>query len=369
MSQRRNFGLDVVRMCAILPVMNVHFSMWAFKKAPDLVYIFGDMGVEIFFALSGFLIGGIILRDFERGFSARVALNFYIRRWMRTLPLYWVFFASNMFVTAAGFTLDPSWSVKCLAYLAFLQNLSWPMMADWFQESWSLAVEEWFYLLFPVLFAALAGIKSRNRILMIALILIIGSLGLRIATYNPLTDFDLSVRRVVILRLDAIAFGILAVWMVRTYPEKMRALSKLVGLAGLAGIMLTVAMLLHAVPASSFFLRTFSFSLTSASFSAIVVWAYYQSWDWVAHGAGASIIGWFSTRSYALYLCHGGVVRTMLHKGWFSHPPIVSALVFYPLVFLIAEVVHRIVERPFMHMRPAEIRTTEGAKDHAHATS
>lgn len=357
MSERRNFGLDVVRMCAILPVMNVHFSMWAFKHAPDIVYILGDMGVEIFFALSGFLIGGIILRDFERGFSARVALNFYVRRWMRTLPLYYVFIVSNLFVTAAGLTLDPAWSAKCLAYLAFLQNLGWPMLADWFQESWSLAVEEWFYLVFPALFAVLFGLKARNRILAIALILIVVPLGLRMATYDPASNFDLTVRRIVVLRLDAIAFGILAVWAVRTFPEQIRRWNAAIGMAGLGGIALTIDMLLNVVPVSQFFLRTLSFSLTSMSFAVIVVWAYYQSWKVIERSSVASVVGWLSTRSYALYLCHGGVVRTMLHHGWFAHSSLVAAIIFYPTSLLIAEAAHRLIERPFMRCRPKEMHT------------
>ncbi|AQG98599.1 hypothetical protein A9R05_06940 [Burkholderia sp. KK1] len=353
----RNFGLDIVRMFAILPVLAVHYTAFAIKDAPPLVYVAGDLGVEIFFALSGFLIGGIILRDFERGFSWRVAFNFYVRRWMRTLPLYYVFFVASAFVTIYGLTLDKAWSALCLAYLLFLQNLAWPMLAQWYHESWSLAIEEWFYLIFPVLFAAFVGIRARTRILLIALTLIVVPLALRIWFYDPALPFDLYVRRIVVLRLDAIAYGILAVWAVRTFPEQMRYWKNVIGAAGFAGLLLTVEILMGRVDVGVFFLRTFSFSVASASFAAVVVWAQFQSWEHLQAGGEAQIVRWFSTRSYALYLCHGSVVRTMLRHGWFAKTPIVSFLIFTSASLLLAEIAHRLIERPAMRRRPREIHT------------
>jgi peptidoglycan/LPS O-acetylase OafA/YrhL len=347
--KNRNFALDAIRMCAILPVLAGHYMTFAVKDTPTIFYILADLGVEIFFALSGFLIGGIILRDFESGFSWKVARNFYVRRWMRTLPLYYMFFVVSTFVTVGGLTLDQNWSVKCLAYLAFLQNLAWPMV-DWFQESWSLAVEEWFYLLFPVLFAALIGLRARTRILVIALVLIVMPLALRIHVYNPASDFDLHVRRVVVLRLDAIAYGILAVWAVRTFD--LRRWAHVIGAAGLIGAVLTVLFMKGAIYPGDFFARTFTMSVASASFAAVVLWASFQSWRPIG------FVKWVSTRSYALYLCNGTVMKTMLHHGWFAKTPVVSFLIFSTGCFLLAEVAHRLIEQPFMHRRPRELQTT-----------
>lgn len=353
--KNRNFGLDLIRMCAILPVLTVHYSAFALKDVPQLVYVLGDLGVEIFFALSGFLIGGIILRDFERGFSWRVALNFYVRRWMRTLPLYYVFFIASAFITIYGLTLDKAWSTKCLAYLLFLQNLAWPMLAQWYHESWSLAIEEWFYLIFPPFFAILIGLRARTRILTIALTLIVIPLALRAFTFDPSTDFDLYVRRIVVLRLDSIAYGILATWAVSTCPRTMQYWKNVIGLCGATGVVVTIWILEGRLNVGVFFLRTGSFSLASASFAAIVVWAYFQSWKHLEAGAEALIIRWFSTRSYALYLCHGSVVRTMLRHRLFAQPPAISFLIFAGVTLVLAEASHRLIERPFMRRRPREL--------------
>lgn len=344
----RNNALDVVRMCAILPVLADHYTTFAVKDVPPIFYVLGDFGVTIFFALSGFLIGGIILRDFENGFSWNVARNFYARRWMRTLPLYFTFFVAAMFVTFWGFTLDHNWSAKCLAYLVFLQNLAWPM-PNWFQESWSLAVEEWFYLLFPALFAALPGIRPRTRILLIALALIVVPLALRFIAYDPTSDFDLHVRRVVVLRLDAIAYGILAVWAVRAFD--LRKWADTIGAIGFAGAVLAALFMLGQIYPGDFFARTLTYSLASASFAAIVLWASMQSWPPV------KLVGWISTRSYALYLCNSAVFKLMVHYGIFARSASVSAYVFVIGCVVIAEAAHQCIEKPFMRRRPRELHS------------
>jgi peptidoglycan/LPS O-acetylase OafA/YrhL len=341
----RKVGLDVARMCAIIPVLAVHYGAFAFRDLPPTFYALGDLGVEIFFALSGFLIGGIILRDFERGFSWRMALHFYARRWMRTLPLYYAFFAASAFVTIFGIKLDPEWSAKCMAYVLFLQNLAWPMLANWYHETWSLAIEEWFYLLFPLMFAALPGFTTRTRVLVIALALIVAPLALRIWLYDPASSLETDIRHVVALRLDAIAYGILAAWVVRSFPNA-RRWSSFAGVAGSLGFVVTLGAMAGKIPVGVFFLHTFSLSLSAASFAAIVFWADCQDWR-----SRIGFVTWFSTRSYALYLCHGCVVRTMLHNGWFAKEPIVSFLIFVSASLLLAEAAHRLVERPFMQMR------------------
>ncbi|WP_426206752.1 acyltransferase family protein [Pseudomonas sp. TWP3-1] len=346
--KNRNFGLDFVRMCAILFVLADHYMTFAVEKMPPIFYVLGDSGVTIFFALSGFLIGGIILRDFENGFSWKVARNFYVRRWMRTVPLYWTFFLVSMFVTFWGFTLDHNFSVKCLAYLAFLQNLAWPM-PDWFQESWSLAVEEWFYLLFPILFAALPGIRPRTRVLLISIALTVVPLALRIFAYDPSVDFDSNVRRVVVMRLDAIAYGIFAAWAVQKFD--LRKYSGAIGAVGFASATLAMLMMLGEIYPGDFFMRTIEYSLMSASFAAIVVWFSYQSFPRIG------LVQWISTRSYALYLCNSAVYKLMMHYDVFARTQAVSLYVFVICCALLAEAAHRLIEQPLMRRRPVELHS------------
>src|ERR1700742_3796245 len=86
---KRNYGLDILRAFAILFVLNVH-SANCFKpdsRALRVLTFFNLDGVMLFFVLSGFLIGGILIRQFEKErASAKMLFTFWIRRWFRTLP-------------------------------------------------------------------------------------------------------------------------------------------------------------------------------------------------------------------------------------------------------------------------------------------
>jgi peptidoglycan/LPS O-acetylase OafA/YrhL len=85
---KRVFGLDLLRAAAILFVVIDHGNL----LLPDLPRKIADLfvfdGVAIFFVLSGYLIGGILLDKLESGFNQHSLLDFWIRRWFRTLPNY-----------------------------------------------------------------------------------------------------------------------------------------------------------------------------------------------------------------------------------------------------------------------------------------
>src|SRR5689334_25429303 len=122
----------------------------ASEKAKDVYLIyFGSMGVEIFFVLSGFLVGRIFLEAIARtSFSWATVKYFWTRRWFRTLPAYYLaFFASVLFAY-----LINHWAILSVPsnylYLVFLQNF-FTRSPDFFGHGWSLSVEDWFYLLLP----------------------------------------------------------------------------------------------------------------------------------------------------------------------------------------------------------------------------
>ncbi len=134
----RNFGLDLVRSVAIVLVLIAHAGVG---------YCFGvklgTLGVEIFFVLSGFLIGQILIKDFSEQVTFSKILHFWSRRWFRTLPLYYT-------VILIRFVFfDSSLGIKILVYFFFLQNNF--VGIDFMPVSWSLVIEEWFYLIVPIM--------------------------------------------------------------------------------------------------------------------------------------------------------------------------------------------------------------------------
>jgi peptidoglycan/LPS O-acetylase OafA/YrhL len=135
----RIFGLDLLRTLAMASVIMSH-------EGHDRIFgiKYGIIGVEFFFVMSGFLIGEMLIRDFREGFSFGDLRTFWIKRWFRTLPLYYaVLLIKFIFI-------DHSVGGNIIYYFLFLQNNFYGI--SFLGVSWTLVLEEWFYLLMPVLF-------------------------------------------------------------------------------------------------------------------------------------------------------------------------------------------------------------------------
>jgi peptidoglycan/LPS O-acetylase OafA/YrhL len=150
-ASRRLPGLDSLRALAISAVMLFHLS-WLLPESFGPVARFGWMGVDLFFVLSGYLIGSQLLRPYTRG--ERPSLReFYRRRIYRILPAYLVvlclYFTFPVWREAEG--ISPLWQ-----FLTFTENF----FVDYsvhqaFSHVWSLCVEEHFYLVLPLLVLAM----------------------------------------------------------------------------------------------------------------------------------------------------------------------------------------------------------------------
>ena len=210
------FGLDAIRACAVTSVLLAHGSLFyttGFPEARYLLVIFGVLGVEIFFALSGFLVGRQLLLVAE---GRATAWRFLVRRWVRTLPNYYLFLAIN--AALAWWVIDrqgPDWR-----FVWFAQELAWPATSQFFPESWSLAVEEWFYLLAALAFAGAAAMRATPRALGWGLLLLLVAgpvVRLLVQEFHPI-PIDAGVRKMSLLRLDSLAYGLAAAWLERYRP-------------------------------------------------------------------------------------------------------------------------------------------------------
>ncbi|GAA3622093.1 acyltransferase family protein [Flavivirga jejuensis] len=219
--KQRVFGLDLVRAVAITMVVFSHIA-WVIPENNelllDIMSVFGVLGVEFFFVLSGFLIGRIIFRIYTSDdFSFSSIFYFWIRRWFRTLPNYYlVLFINICIATYIGITLpDGLWK-----YVFFIQNFS-SQMPWFFMESWSLSIEEFAYVLVPILLFFTLYIKTKiskpNMFLGVTLLIILMFIiSKTIYNFNEtdqtLIDWNNNLKSVVIYRIDAVYYGVLAAY-------------------------------------------------------------------------------------------------------------------------------------------------------------
>lgn len=207
----RDTLLDATRALAITMVVVAH-GLNFFGDYPGaiiMMYEFGLLGVEIFFVLSGFLVGGIVYEQFAA--NQRVhewLLKFLKRRWFRTLPNYFLFLIVAIAWERYYYGEFPNF----LAYLFLLQNFAWEVQRL-YMHSWSLPVEEFFYLIFPIMLLGVGRIKAsaNSNFFLACAVLFIASTTLRtFAATDPARTFNLGIREVVVYRLDSFMIGALA---------------------------------------------------------------------------------------------------------------------------------------------------------------
>src|ERR1700730_9851400 len=233
-------SLDFLRGVAALTVAIPHFFIFAEINVPAFEAI-SVIGVEIFFVLSGFVLAPQILDlAIVRPSLANLGI-FWVRRWMRTIPAYLLALSILSIASRELFTAD------YLRYALYIQNLfKQANENDYFSIAWSLSVEEWFYLAFPpVILAAAAFRRSRTSVLVGAL-LFIASVTFARTAFGDYSHWGSEVRRVVVFRVDAIAWGFLLYLAINTKRSFLRipgpgVIGAALTMVAIAGFFLTLS--------------------------------------------------------------------------------------------------------------------------------
>ena len=199
--QDRYSGIDFLRFLAAYTVAVTHLIINHYQTSLKLEII-SSMAVEVFFIISGFVLAPQIIKLVSEKKFVNYRI-FLMRRWYRTIPLY----VLSLVITSI--ILNKYFSIDFIKYLFFFQNFFFIWVdEDYFSISWSLSVEEWFYVIFPIfliLISKILNFKKKNS-LFIAIIFVVLIFLIRFIFTN-FDDWGSSVRRIVFFRLDAIAFG------------------------------------------------------------------------------------------------------------------------------------------------------------------
>ena len=326
-------ALDGLRGIAILLVLMNHYFQ-AFLPGTDnwldrnLIRIsgLGWTGVDLFFVLSGFLITGILLDARASGGSYFKA--FYARRFLRIFPAYYLFlFVLFVILPNVGSLRDRAdlhaivsdqvwyWTYTNNIHSSMNLNVQYGAFVN--GHLWSLAVEEQFYLVWPLV-VLLAGAR---RLAPVCLVLIVSAFVVRVAIRDqwlPLFNNSIAAHAMTPARIDTLAIGALIAVMVR--DERQFALLKravaptaAVALAGIAVLMISFGAV--TLPAFDFWTSTVGLSMLALLFGAIVAGTVLSQPSSILHAIGTQpVLTIFGKYSYAIYIVHYQLLELLRHR-------------------------------------------------------
>ncbi|WP_028226576.1 acyltransferase family protein [Paraburkholderia ferrariae] len=347
----RSVELDFVRGIAILAVMGFHFHTvntghaWvSFIEYP--LKSFGHEGVNLFFTLSGFLVGGLLLRQYAQT-GQIAARRFIVRRIFKIWPAYYVLI---LFHVIAGRHPRDTFLWQNLTHL---QNYFGTSIT----QTWSLAVEEHFYLFLPAFLILLAHFRLRANALIgvmaVICALVLGARCAAVVSGNLEAAFAFTQ-----YRIDSLLIGVMLATLYWMKPEVWRSLAAkrnwLIGAVALLMAWLALATRDVALDES------IGFTLQAIGFCALIVLVVEHSGDlrtsWAYRG-----IAWLGLYSYGIYLWHSLALAPgdyLIHKASaLGVPPLLAWPVVLGAQYVIAVVLGyattRAIEFPFLRLRDA----------------
>lgn len=346
-------GLDTLRALAIALVLMSHYN--GFVSKGSTFGVLGDIGwagVDLFFVLSGYLIGHQLLAPAARGESLDLKA-FFARRLLRTLPNYYVVLAVYMLLPdspIAGKAMAPAWQ-----FLTFTQNFGMNY-GETFTHSWSLCIEEQFYLVLPLAVLALVGTSRSPRLLWCALVAAIGAgmMARGMAFMDGKNFFAAPVYYSSFCRFDELLPGVAVAMLKNFHPAAFACILRYGNALLAAGMAMAVAVLCGVMSDApvGFIGSAFGTSLVAASFGLLTCAALSPSslLSRLRIPGAASLALW----SYAVYLVHKPVfmaLRPELVRLDIDPESPLTIVAVMAAGILGGWVLYRLVETPFMRLR------------------
>jgi peptidoglycan/LPS O-acetylase OafA/YrhL len=360
---QRSGGLDLLRVLAVALVFMDHYP---FYHEHSLFGVWGQdgwVGVELFFVLSGFLIGRQVWLALQRNqFSFG---NFYYRRALRTLPAYWVVLAIYFLVPASR---EAPLSTPLWQFLTFTQNFfaTGDAMYGAYMHSWSLCVEEHFYVFFPLVALWLFYKKSVRTAWRLFLVIMLGEIVLR-AVIWLLTMGHVTVEAMyysyghwlyypTYTRLGGLTVGVALSWVTVFQPalwQRWLAFGNAWLVAGLVGCAVFFYCFWSEPSVIAYVPNVFAYPLVELSFACLVIAV--QSPGCVLNVLHSPVIGRLAVWSYSIYLTQRiaiHVSNTWLLKTWHTSSSSEIAIALAAITnILMGLLLYYLVENPFLRLR------------------
>lgn len=356
MGKKRRYitGLDGIRAIAVIMVLAYHLKLALFKS--------GFLGVTVFFALSGYLITGILISEVEEEGTIDLK-NFWLRRIRRLVPAVMSMAVVIIFVSAVVNRVI--FTKGCKDFLASVLGFNnwWQIfnkvsyfeaagVPSPFTHCWSLAIETQFYLIYPLILLGIYKLaKSRGegrakRGLLFAgvtLLLALISVILMIVLFDPQQDAS-RVYYGTDTRAFSLLFGALLaiLWDYRMVPRRLSASVNMV--LGSVSFAVLLVMTIAINGSSNFWYRGGQF--VGTILTVLVIYTVLGRKTWLSRFLSNPVLKWIGDRSYSIYLWHYPIIL-LISKGikaswWITLIEIVLSVV-------LAELSYRFIETPIRH--------------------
>jgi len=350
--------LDILRCLAILMVVVAH------AQVPIFLARVGWSGVDLFFVLSGFLISGLLYSEFKKRGTISFK-RFFIRRGFKIYPPFYLMLLATYFAQRFLWHAPPQSAGHYLREIFFVQNYRY---AIW-THTWSLAVEEHFYIALAILLLAFSRYSTNkanpfSRLPWIFALLAGACLALRILTirWTPTAEFRApQVTNPTHLRIDALFFGVLLGYLYHFRPEWIATFcaswKNRIALAAVTAALLSPGYFLLR---ESYAMLTFGLTSLYLGYGCLLVLflevreVLPANWPRIADRIG-SVFAYIGTHSYSIYLWHVPFLialpvffRKLLHL---QPPVLVLYLASVVGSCILGIVLANIIEFPALHLR------------------
>ena len=337
----RIVSLDLLRGLAACGVAVPHYFLHVGRGGviPECISV---IAVEIFFVLSGFVLAPQILLILDGGNKGALK-TFLVRRWMRTIPAYIValILVSTIF--------NELGSADFWRYSLYIQNLfGQHNKLDYYPVAWSLSVEEWFYVVFPLFMIASSRLWAKHSVTNYAILAIVFIALVTIGrmAFGEETSWGSTIRRVVAFRIDSIAYGFVLFLATQYLPACFRFRWQVTGLFFCTT---AIVILLQLVEYSS--VAQMIYPLIAAGFGVFSILVFH-SLDRFCQGPRMRRISEVSGKlSYSIYLFH--LLGIYVVKAGLEGSPVVLQFGAYIVgTAIIATMSSYLFEQPILLMRP-----------------
>ena len=360
----RIYGLDVMRAFAIISVLFYHICPYFPHSSEKYIIAIFKHGVPIFFILSGFLIGQILLRTiYDNKFSLFQLFKFWCNRWIRTIPPYYITLTAILVLTySLNHDLWPAHLTngQIAKYYLFIQNF-WTPRLPFFIESWSLSIEEWFYIITPSLIFITLNIykvkKAQKAVLISTTVVFIFVIGIRLYRYMIGVEYD---EYQVINRLDSLMFGVIGAYIFKFHNTLWNSKKNILFIIGI--VLFSVIIL------KELFIEGFGYykgsgaiifynSVINDTFVAIVILLFVPQLNSIKKGTGITYkcLTYTSLISYSLYLINYTPVKygiiEYFSRHYYKLGNTSKIAIFLIISYMIASIMYLFIEKPCMDIR------------------